>query len=194
MAATKRNATQIAHDRREIARLYLRERLTQAEIGDRLGMTRQMVTYDLRALRREWLDAGLMDLTEHKARELAKTNELERTYWAAWEQSQEVRTTSTTGQTSGGVAHAQIRKETREGNPAFLAGVQWCIDRRCKLLGLDAPTQSWLSGPKGGPIEVTEVTAARERIMGLIARQTAAGAEGDSDGSNSAGGLGSTGL
>lgn len=146
MAATKRNATQIAHDRREIARLYLRERLTQAEIGDRLGMTRQMVTYDLRALRREWLDAGLMDLTEHKARELAKTNELERTYWAAWEQSQEVRTTSTTGKTVGGATHGQIRKENREGNPAFLAGVQWCIDRRCKLLGLDAPSKQNLDG------------------------------------------------
>ena len=146
MAARKRNAAQIAHDRREIARLYLREHLIQAEIGARLGMTQEMVSYDLRALGREWIAAGLMDLTEHKASELARINELERTYWAAWEQSLGMKEISTTGQTSGGVAHAQIRKETREGNPAFLAGVQWCIDRRCKLLGLDAPSKQNLDG------------------------------------------------
>lgn len=28
------------------------------------------------------------------------------------------------------------------GDTKFLAGVQWCIDRRCKLLGLDAPSKS----------------------------------------------------
>lgn len=28
------------------------------------------------------------------------------------------------------------------GDPRFLAGIQWCIDRRAKLLGLDAPTKS----------------------------------------------------
>lgn len=141
MAANKRNATQIANNRREIVRLYLRERLTQAEIGARLGMSREMVSYDLRAMQREWLKAGFMDLTAHKARELAKIDELELTYWAAWERSTGAREISTTGKTATGAAHAQIRKETREGNPAFLAGVQWCIERRCKLLGMDAPTR-----------------------------------------------------
>lgn len=28
------------------------------------------------------------------------------------------------------------------GDTKFLAGVQWCIERRCKLLGLDAPSKS----------------------------------------------------
>jgi hypothetical protein len=28
------------------------------------------------------------------------------------------------------------------GDPRFLAGVQWCIDRRAKMLGLDAPSRS----------------------------------------------------
>lgn len=34
---------------------------------------------------------------------------------------------------------ATLLREERDGNPMFLIGVQWCIDRRIKLLGLDAP-------------------------------------------------------
>jgi hypothetical protein len=32
-----------------------------------------------------------------------------------------------------------MRKEGQAGNPAFLAGVLTCIERRCSILGLDAP-------------------------------------------------------
>ena len=35
-----------------------------------------------------------------------------------------------------------MEKEQRDGNPAFLQGVLNCIDRRCKLLGIDAPTRT----------------------------------------------------
>jgi hypothetical protein len=34
-----------------------------------------------------------------------------------------------------------MEREQRDGNPAFLAGVMSCIERRCKLLGLDAPVK-----------------------------------------------------
>jgi len=27
----------------------------------------------------------------------------------------------------------------QSGNPAFLRGIEWCINKRCDLLGLDAP-------------------------------------------------------
>lgn len=39
----------------------------------------------------------------------------------------------------------KVSREQRDGNPQFLAGVQWCIERRCKLLGLDAPEKSELT-------------------------------------------------
>jgi hypothetical protein len=34
---------------------------------------------------------------------------------------------------------ATLLREERDGNAMYLMGVQWCIDRRIKLLGLDAP-------------------------------------------------------
>lgn len=80
--------------------------------------------------------------------ELARINKLETTYWKAWENS-------TTGRTKreyeGGIAQgnklprgAKLKKYTSEelfGDPRYLHGVQWCVDRRCKLLGLDKPIE-----------------------------------------------------
>lgn len=38
-----------------------------------------------------------------------------------------------------GKVRVRLTTERRDGNPAFLAGVLACIDRRCRLLGLDEP-------------------------------------------------------
>ena len=48
-----------------------------------------------------------------------------------------------------GSAKAVIEKETMLGNPAYLAGVMSCIERRCKILGLDAPTKIAPTAPDG---------------------------------------------
>ena len=42
----------------------------------------------------------------------------------------------------------------RDGDPRFLEGIFKCIDKRCKMLGLDAPAKQEISGPNQGPIEV----------------------------------------
>ena len=135
MAAPKRSAFQVEADRAAIATLYLQGQ-TQHLIAQRLGISRAMVTYDLRVIQRRWRAETVRNLDEYKARELDKIDNLERTYWEAWERSLETRETSTTSMRAG-VAAAFLHKEPRDGNPAFLVGVQWCIDRRCKLLMLD---------------------------------------------------------
>jgi len=121
-----------------------------------MKVSQAQISMDVRTLQKRWVAAGLMDLTEAKARELAKIDELERTYWDAWEESKKARQVDTSGKTEGGELRAQIRKETRDGNPAFLTGVGWCIDRRAKLLGLDAPTKQDITSG-GKTISVREV-------------------------------------
>ena len=32
-----------------------------------------------------------------------------------------------------------MRRRGQAGDPAFLAGVQWCIGQRCKILGIISP-------------------------------------------------------
>jgi len=163
-----RSPDQIRKDRAEIAGLYL-QGWTQAEIGARLGLSRQQIGYDLEAVRREWLQSTLMDFHAKKAEELARIDRLEREYWAAWEASRKERQTTTTEQTTdaeGERLKAGIRKVEQTGDPRYLAGVQWCIEQRCKALGLNAPQKVAPTTPDGREpyrLTVEDFTQARNR-------------------------------
>jgi hypothetical protein len=151
-----RSPDQISKDRAEIAHLYL-QRLTQAEIGQRLGLSRQQVGYDLDVVRKEWLQSSLLDFNARKAEELARIDRLEREYWAAWEASKKERQTSTTEQTTdadGERLRAGIRKVEQTGDPRYLSGVQWCIEQRAKILGLHAPTEARVTSQGGLHVNV----------------------------------------
>jgi hypothetical protein len=161
-----RTPDQIRRDRAEVASLYL-QGWTQADIGARLGLSRQQIGYDLGAIRQEWLQSSLVDFNAKKAEELAKIDRLEREYWSAWEASKKERQTSTTEQITdqgGERLRAGIRKEEQTGDPRYLAGVERCIEQRAKILGLHAPTETRLTGTGGGPVQfcLEEVAADRE--------------------------------
>jgi hypothetical protein len=147
-----RSPDQIRKDRAEVAHLYL-QGWTQAEIGGRLGLSRQQVGYDLGAIREDWQQSTLTDFNARKAEELARIDRLEREYWSAWEASKQERQTSTTEQTTDGDGdrlRAAIRKVEQTGDPRYLAGVQWCVEQRCKILGLHAPQRHKHGGDEDG--------------------------------------------
>lgn len=137
-----RNKTlEIAKRRARVAELYLQGKY-QWEIGDEVGVTQATVSTDLAAIRAMWKASAVRDFDEAKEKELARIDALEREYWAAWEASKkEKESTKTEKNTSpsGDRLKAAVEKEMRDGNPAFLAGVQWCINKRCEILGFDAP-------------------------------------------------------
>ena len=135
----RRASAQIARDRRQIADMYLAGWI-QADIGDKLSLSQSTISRDIKALQEGWLESALVDFDAAKAEELAKVDRLEREYWAAWEASREDKKVQTTEKVESDKprSKAQIRKEGQVGNPSFLGGVQWCIERRCKILGMDA--------------------------------------------------------
>jgi hypothetical protein len=141
MPASPSHALEVLQRRKKVAALYLQGRY-QWEIGQAVGVDRGTISRDLKAIRDQWQGAALADWTQAKNRELDRVDLLERTYWESWERSMAPAESSTQEKlngTGGERMKAAIRREGRDGNPAFLAGVQWCIERRCKLLGLDAP-------------------------------------------------------
>lgn len=151
MAANKRTKFQIDRDRAEIARLYL-QRHTQHEIaaiisGDKsrgYTLTQQMISRELGIIRKFWLQSALMNFDEAKSEELARIDELERECWNAWRKSQgKKKETMVKGVelAMGEIGRKDVSVKTWEevGEAAFLAGVQWCINKRCEILGLDAP-------------------------------------------------------
>jgi hypothetical protein len=132
-----------------IAELYLK-RKSQAFIGAELGLTQQTVSNDIREIERRWLASALRDFDVAKSEELARIDEVERQAQDAWERSCGNKTVKTVEQI-GSREKKSLKQEKRDGNPAFLQLVLQCIERRCKLLGLDAPAKHEHSGPNGTP-------------------------------------------
>lgn len=161
--AYHRSKAELLRDRAEVAQLYLRGR-TQHEIADHMEQNRSYkygrtkVQNDIKRIRQKWEESALMDFHKKRAEELAKIDALEREYWEAYMESKEPRQehkvegqpAETDPHTNGEASHTSIQptkierttKEPVAGNPQFLKGIQWCIDKRCEILGLDAPERT----------------------------------------------------
>jgi len=107
--------------RSEVAKLY-RDGEGQIEIARLLGVARKVVTFDLAALRIEWRASSIRDFDALREKELERIDRLELEAWNSWELSH--------------------RDDQPDGNPKFLDLVRDCIQERCRLLGLYAPTKS----------------------------------------------------
>lgn len=157
----RRSTSQLTRDRRRIATLYL-EGWLQADIAEEVSLSQSTVSNDLKALQRQWLESSLIDIDAAKAREIAKVDKLEREYYAAWRRSREDAETERIEGSSEGPSKKVLTKKNQDGDPRFLAGVQWCIDRRCKILGVDAPERREVAGSI--VIELTQSNIAPDDI------------------------------
>jgi hypothetical protein len=153
----KRTRGQREEDLITVAQLYIRGK-SQRQIADMLcqgrpyTLSRVQIYKDIQEIRRRWQNAYLPDFNAHKAKELAHIDELERAYWVEYEKSQqdieEIHSEKISDTNAGGDGKAVARwarekvraiKKKRDGAPAYLTGVQWCISKRCEILGLNAP-------------------------------------------------------
>lgn len=145
MTAAQQDTT-IAERRQHVAAAYLRGDY-QSDIAARFGISQQQVSLDLKAIRAAWLASAVRDFDAARAQELAKVDEVEKEYWLAWERSkkdkeiavQETDGTQDERTRKPRIKKAMLRKEGQSGNPAYLVGILACIDKRCAILGLDAP-------------------------------------------------------
>jgi hypothetical protein len=138
MGLNKSGRLAIAERRAKVASLYLLHH-TQRQIAEALGCSLGTVNSDLKAVEADWKERAALDLQARKAEELAGIDNQEREYWEQWEESKKpvkkgyARTIRGKG---GDRTEVREVEESRDGDPCFLAGVQRCIDQRCKLLGL----------------------------------------------------------
>ncbi len=156
-----RETTEIEHRRKQIATMYLRGDY-QSAIAQALGIDQATVSRDLKALRAAWLQSAVRDFDAARAEELAKIDQVEAEYWGAWERSKkdkEIAVQETDGTQDERtkrprIKKAMLRKEGQSGNPAYLAGILTCIDKRCQILGLDAPKRFVIDWDKLTPEQV----------------------------------------
>ena len=153
----------------QLARLVCRQIRTQSELASRLGVDRSTVSRDLKVIKARWKESGVRDFEAAKGEELERIEHLEGEYWEAWEKSKGGHETTVTEQTStpeGERNKAAIRREDQHGDPRYLAGVQWCIDKRCEILGLKAPHKTAPTTPDGRApyaLNIEDVVQARNQ-------------------------------
>lgn len=135
MPPPKRNRVQIKKDRLEIAQLYIRGRY-QSEIAEMMGLSQQQISHDLKMIQREWQRSTTIALDEHKNRELARIDHLEQTAWAEWEASRRETKTKTVKAKNANSTEKTLRTQEQCGDPRYLQTIQWCIEQRCKILGI----------------------------------------------------------
>jgi len=134
----------------------------QIDIAAQLGVTPAQITYDMRILIGRWRRASTGKIDEWIATELERINHLERTYWQAWIESSETAVKIAKEKTVGkDVVTLKQERIDASGDPRFLQGVQWCIDQRCKLLGLYAPVKQEVSAFRWEPETCTDEQLAR---------------------------------
>jgi len=119
----KASVTGAAKARRAKSALELRiEGLSVEQIAQRLGVAHSTVSLDLSHALGDLAEANKGKSAEFVELEVARCDELIRALWA------------------------------RRKDPSFAEKILKAIDRKAKLLGIDAPKRSELTGKDGGPL------------------------------------------
>ena len=147
MTARTNQTLVIREERRaRVARMLLTtERPTASKIAEVIGVSRAMVIKDMREIREEWRKSRYASQDEAVAREVERLAMVEREAWSAVAQCRKPRTVKQT-KTYKNAAGATVEEVTFEehqhlSSAQHLRIILGCVERRSKLLGLDAPTE-----------------------------------------------------
>jgi hypothetical protein len=161
----KRTPAQRLHDLEIIAELTL-QHVKQTVIAQQLNLSQQTISRDLQEVKKRWLQKADVSFDEHVAHEIAKLEILEREYWAGWKRSQQPRKNSLVTvreKTDATPGENEAREGMRDGNPRFLEGVLFVMERKARLLGLDKPTRI------NGTIQTFDLTKLSDEQLERIA-------------------------
>ncbi len=155
-----------------------------AELDSRMAGLQATISRDLAAIRAAWLASAVRDFDAARAEELAKIDAVEQQAWIAWERSTEdkeitqqvlidtpIVITDEKGReqvVSKVRKRLTSRKEGQAGAPAFLTIILTCIERRCAILGLDAPRRFTINWEELTPEQEAELARGvpPEKVLG----------------------------
>ncbi|MFN0018634.1 MAG: hypothetical protein ACKVP0_10265 [Pirellulaceae bacterium] len=163
-----------------------------SEISQELKVARSTISKDIAAIREEWRCSRADSFHSQQLHELAKIDAIEREVWAQWESSkaEEVTTRAETEVLITEENGRQVRRpgaervtrvtKIRNADPRYMDTIRWCVEQRCKILGLLAPSKVAASPLEGSTppkvhIDLSTLTdaqlealdALRDRLLGL---------------------------
>jgi hypothetical protein len=175
---SRRNELMIVEDRATVCELFRRGYRSRTEIASIMNenrdknfhVTPSQVGDDLQFMKNKLIEKGIEDLSYYRNTIVDELNHLQRAYWRGYDLSRRTKITLESEAVTDSeeydvlkneglglkpdedvfARNVRTREEQRaEGNPAFLAGVQTCIDRKAKIYGVDAPSKVALTDPSG---------------------------------------------
>jgi len=115
----------------------------------RVGLTRRTVQAVLVSIKKDWKARTQIDFESAISQQLDRIDLIEKYAYEGWERSlvrKTVETKQAVRTVSGQVDRATVRAETGDGNPVYLARLSWCIEQRCRILGLEKPREVTVHG------------------------------------------------
>jgi transposase len=178
--------------RRNVVLDYYLKGWSLSQISRELKVARSTISKDIAAIREEWRCSRADSFHSEQLHELARIDAIEREVWAQWESSkaEEVTTRAETEVLITEENGRQVRKpgaervirvtKIRNADPRYMDTIRWCVEMRCKLLGLLAPCKMAApplegSTPPKVHIDLSTLTdeqlealdALRDRLLGL---------------------------
>jgi len=152
-STSPRTGIQRERDIKDTVRMYLKgytlqrivDELQQRPGVDGYKLSVTTIRRDIDSVRDEWKKDAIINLHEHRMRELERIDSVEAEAWIAWDRSCEQQVTVTVrknvgvAEDVGGVTEESTVTHPFSGDPRYLAIAQKCVDQRTRLLGLDAP-------------------------------------------------------
>jgi hypothetical protein len=119
-------------------------------------ISRNLVHYYWTELKKGWRKQREEAIDELQDATLLELEQMAVEAWRAWEASKgEAKTTEQVlDPNTRQVKHIKVTTRPGSGDPRYLDQAWRALDRRAKLLGLDAPSRSEISGPGGQPLEI----------------------------------------
>lgn len=180
----------IEQRRERVARLYCSGK-SQRAVALAVGVCQTTVASDLQEIRKQWLSDAKMNFAERQAQELAKIDAVESEAWDAWERTKaEAAGEPIPEQEPEAVGpKKRVRVLGFTGEEKYLALVLRCVERRCRMLGLDAPDTLKLTGEikKTFVLDPRKMTDDELDFAEQIANRRAAGDPVSDEGSDSSG-------
>jgi hypothetical protein len=154
--------------RADVARLKT-QRYTEEQIADKLTdqflkdnilspddepINRNLVHYYWTELKKEWRKQREEAIDELQDATLLELDQMAAEAWRAWEASKQPHETTEVTTDASGEERVKIVQKAGHGDVRYLELAIKAMERRARLLGLDAPSRNEISGPGGQPLEI----------------------------------------
>ena len=175
MAAPKRTDFERERDLDRTADMYL-ENMTQQEIADAIGVSRQQIGADIKELERRWQKASIEKITKRKARTLQKVGKLEKHAWRMLHKTnREMYEAMKEEGTRDGAAFDRLSKKISESasDPRWAKVLLDCWKRESDMLGMDAPDKLALTDTAGKDIDPLSPEACARQAADMLRKMRA---------------------